>query len=85
MQKEVKEQKENQTKLAGPIVKTYFIEYLGPSAGFLPKFWWDKEIPLCSPSWRRGFVPCLPITVGLAGAIRKDLLRTKSACFIGSY
>lgn len=47
---------------------------------FIPRFWWDNEIPLCSPSWRRSFVPCLRSTEGLAGAIRNDLLRTKSAC-----
>lgn len=54
-------------------------------ANLIPKFWWDSEIPLCSPSLRLSFDPCLWVTGGFAGVIRKDLLRTKSPCFTGSY
>ena len=45
----------------------------------------DSEIPLCSPSLRFSFDPCLWVTAGFAGVIRKDLLRTKSPCFTDSY
>lgn len=57
-------------------------ECSGLLAGFIPKFWWDKEIPLCSPSWRQSLLPCRR-SAGFAGVIRKDLLRVKSACLTG--
>lgn len=60
-------------------------KYLKSHASLIPKFWWDSEIPLCSPSLRLSFDPCLWVTGGFAGVIRKDLLRTKSPCFIDSY